>query len=364
MRLLPIALMICLLWVNGPALSATLAEADSGAAVILAYHRIGEDSYPDLNTQTEQFEAHIAELSNPAYHILPLGDVVKAIKLSEKLPPRSIAVTFEGGYRSILDRAVPLLLEKNIPFTVFYAADLADGKSPLYLNWNDLAMLKKNPLVTLGILPAAYTRLAGAPQEEILRQINRARSAHQEHFGSQPTLFSYPFGEYSLAYRNIIEAQQFDAAFGQHSGAAYSGSDLHALPRFSITEIYGDAEQIKFIASSLPLPTFDVIPEDPYLASANTNAIGFSVPEDMKANLIELSCFVSHKKDVAQEFIGNRFELRTPDPITEARTLVNCTLPGPEGEDGVVRWRWFGMLLINPVDVGTADTTLQQDEPQ
>ncbi|HBR68904.1 MAG TPA: polysaccharide deacetylase, partial [Rhodospirillaceae bacterium] len=226
------------------------------------------------------------------------------------------------------------------------------------------AALKKNPLITLGIHPAAYTRLAGAPQEEILRQINRARSAHQEHFGAQPALFSYPFGEYSLAYRNIIEAQQFEAAFGQQSGAAYSGSDLYALPRFSITESYGDIERLQTIASSLPLPTFDINPENPYLTENDIGAIGFSVPEGLKDSLSELSCFISQRKNITQEIIGTRVELRSPDPFTEERTRVNCTMPGPEGEDGMPRWRWFGMLLINPAGADAADASLQQDEPQ
>ncbi|GJL85346.1 MAG: hypothetical protein DHS20C02_11210 [Micavibrio sp.] len=349
------AVFTCLLWPQKAALSAPPITEDSGSAVILAYHRIGEDSYPATSLRTEQFESHIEELTESSHRIRPLPEIVQAIKNGEKLPAQTITITFEGGYKSILDQAVPLLLKKNIPFTVFYAADQAGGNSSQYLSWQDLEHLQQNPLVTLGILPSAYMRLSGQPQEEILRQLNRARSAHQEHFGTQPKLFSYPFGEHSLAYRNIIENQKFDAAFGLQSGAVHSAADPYTLPRFSMTENYGDIERLRLVSSALPLPVRDIEPEDPYLTTS-TKSIGFSVADELKDNLKNMSCFISGQKDVSQEIIGNRVELRAPAPFEDERTRINCTMPGPKTEDGAVQWRWFGMLLINK------DTNPQQGE--
>ncbi len=341
------AVFCCFLWPQKAVLSAPAITADSGSAVILAYHRVGEDSYPATNSRTGQFESHIHELTSGTYNILPLPEIIQAIRNGKELPPQSIAITFEGGYKSILDRAVPLLVEKNIPFTIFYAADQAGGASSQYLNWQDIESLTHNKLVTLGILPAAYTRLSGQPKEEILRQVNRARSAHQDRFGKPPKLFSYPFGEHSLEYRKIIEAQSFDAAFGLQSGAVYSGADYYTLPRFTMTENYGDIERLRLVSAALPLPAKDIEPEDPYL-TASTQSIGFSVSDELSGNLKNMSCFISGQKDIAQEIIGTRVELRSPEPFEDERTRINCTLPGPKTEDDTIHWRWFGMLLINP----------------
>ncbi len=335
-------------WPQSPAFSAQTIGADSSAAVILAYHRIGEDQYPDTNIRTAQFEDHIHELTSGTYHVMALADIVQAIQNNKKLPPYSVAITFEGGYRSILDHALPLLLKKGLPFTIFYASDQADGDLSQYLSWKNLKNLKKNPLVNFGVLPASYTRLSEAPREEILRQINKARSAHQNHFGAQPQFFSYPFGEYNLQYREIVKSQGFIAGFGLQSGVAYAGHDLYTLPRFTMTESYGDTERFRLVTRALPLPVTDIEPEDPHL-TGSTQGIGFSVEPDLMKDIANLSCFVSGQKDTVLDIVGgNRVELRTPEPFANDRIRVNCTMPGPDTEhDETPVWRWFGMLLVN-----------------
>ena len=45
---------------------ATAAVA-AGSAVVLMYHRFGEDAYPSTSITIKQFEAHIEELSKEKY---------------------------------------------------------------------------------------------------------------------------------------------------------------------------------------------------------------------------------------------------------------------------------------------------------
>lgn len=326
------------------------AKEVSASAVILAYHRIGEDEYPDASLRAEQFEEHIRELSSGSYNILPLTEIVAALRNNTALPDNAVAITFEGGYKSILDRAVPLLLEKNIPFTVFYSAGLADNDSTQYMDWSDLKRLSSNKNVTLGLLPASYSRLAGASRETVLSDLNQARIRHREAFGTNATLFSYAFGEYDLAYRTIVEEQEFAAAFGLQSGVAYNGSDLYALPRFTMTEAYGDIERFRMIASALPLPVSNIEPADPYLKNTPPH-IGFTVDEALSGNLDSLSCFVSGQNKVAVETVGGRrIELRPAEELGEERIRVNCTLPTTLAGEDTPRWRWFGMMLVNRVE--------------
>lgn len=331
--------------VAAPPVQAQIPE-ETGA-VILTYHRIGEDAYPASNLRTSQFEEHIRELTEGPYTILPLPEIVAAMKEGKTLPPGTIAITFEAAYQSILEHAVPLLLEKKIPFTVFYAAGLADnGSSDQYMGWDDLKRLHAHENVTLGLLPASYERLAGAGREAVLADLNKARLRHREVFGKNATLFSYPFGEYDLEYRNLIEEQKFDAAFGLQSGVAYSGSDMFALPRFSMTENYGDLERFMLVANALPLPVSNVEPADPFIENSSAQ-IGFSVDAELSDELDQLSCFVSGQEDVALEIIsGSRVELRPAGGMEEERVRVNCTLP-VASLDETPRWRWFGMMLVN-----------------
>ncbi len=55
-------------------------------AVVLMYHRFGEDRYPSTSVRVEQFEAHLEYLEDAGYTVVPLGDVVAAIRGETELP--------------------------------------------------------------------------------------------------------------------------------------------------------------------------------------------------------------------------------------------------------------------------------------
>lgn len=351
-----------LLFAALPAAAATdgLPE-DARSAVILAYNRIGEDEYPASNIRLEQFEAHIDELKSGGYTVLPLPAVVAALKAEKTLPDRTVAITFDGGYKSALKNAVPLLRKYGLPYTVFVAPEHADQNVPQYMNWNDLRALSRDGLASIGLHPASYIRLDPLPEEERSRQINKARARFREELGQDAALFAYPFGGYSLKLRDYIESQGFAAAFGLQSGAAWGGGDLFALPRFPMTEAYGDEDRFRMIANALPLPVRDAEPADPRLATTSPS-IGFTlgfVPESGAAG--KLSCFVSGQGAPRLQAVGStRIELRLEKPLSQERVRINCTMPGsaPAQADDDQRWRWFGMLLLPPggaqADAGNA----------
>lgn len=329
---------------------AVVLPQDQSSAVIFVYYRVGEDQFPGASIRMEQFSAHIRELKSGKYNILALPDVVSALKNGSSLPDRTIALTFDGGYKSLLLNAIPLLLENGIPFTVFVSTDYLDRGSGEYMNWADLKKLAKNRLVTIGLHPASYTHLADSGKEDMMRGINNAVSRMREMTGLEPKLFAYPFGEYSTVFRNAIAAAGFDAAFGQQSGVAYAGQDMLTLPRFPMTESFGDTERFQMTASALPLPVSDTQPKDPRLDTSHP-VIGFTVGDPLKKALKSLSCFASGQEGKAHaEFPGGgRVELRLDASFDEDKARINCTMPGPPGEpDDPPRWRWFGMLMTLP----------------
>ncbi len=60
-------------------------SADTGA-VVFAYGRFGEDSNPNLSIRIDQFEAQIAELTDGDYTVMPLPDIVDALRRGTPLP--------------------------------------------------------------------------------------------------------------------------------------------------------------------------------------------------------------------------------------------------------------------------------------
>lgn len=321
---------------------------DQSAAVILTYYRIGDDENVE-SVRRDQFQSHIDELTEGDYTVLPLSQIVAEFQSGDPQPPHTVAITFDGGHHSIIDTAAPVLLERNLPFTVFVATDLLDAHNTDAMTWDNLHRLSKNKNVTIGLHPAAYARLSGQKESEITRQINKAKARVREELGIEPTLFAYPFGDISASYYGVLKKQGFTAAFGQQSGVGYAGADMLALPRFSITAPFAALDRFTMTANALPLPVTAIAPTD-FQALENPPLIGFTVDPALAPQIKDLSCFASGQT-VAPEVkhpTPTRVELRFPSPLDTDHLRINCTLPAPKGEDENLRWRWFGMMIKLP----------------
>lgn len=321
----------------GPSWAASAADS----AVILLYHRFGEDDYPTTNVTLEQFEAHIAHLKSGGYTVLPVPQIVDALKTGKPLPDRTIGITIDDATRSVLTEAFPRLKAAGFPFTVFVATEAVDQHHARIMSWDDLRQLVAAG-VTIGNHSTSHAKMWRRDDAKNRADIEHAQARFQAELGFKPTLFAYPYGEYNLALRDLVESMGFAAAFGQQSGAIGRGFDLFTLPRFPFNEHYGDIDRFRLTVDTLPLPVADVTPADPLLGP-NPPPFGFTLKEPLKG-LKQLTCYASRQGKTQLEILGEtRVEARVSEPFPPGRSRINCTMPGPHG-----RWRWFGMQYIVP----------------
>jgi peptidoglycan/xylan/chitin deacetylase (PgdA/CDA1 family) len=331
-----------------PGIGAAEIPADKSTAVVFVYQRIGEDSVPQGNISVDQFREHINELKKGGYAVLPLEKIVDAAKDGTPLPPKTVGITFEGAYQTTLDNAVPVLDEAGMPFTIFFSADALDNDKSNRMSWAQIRKLRKNKLTSLGLLPAAYEHMVGQTAEQNAALVNRAVARYREELDEEPLFFAYPYGEFDAALKKQLAPYKFKAVFGQQSGVVWSGADFMALPRFTMTNEYGDLDRFMLTANALPLPVSDVVPIDAVITQ-NPPTVGFTVAPELK-NLSPLACFASDlgKLELAR-IGGSRIEIRFKEPFTERRTRINCTLPNETPTPGEAqKWRWFGLLLTLP----------------
>ena len=113
------------------ALTVTLAAGGGAAiaadsAVILQYHRFGEDAYPSTSVTIEQFEAQIEHLSTGGYTVLPVPEILAALDAGQPLPDRTIGITIDDATRSTFVEGWPRFEAAGFPFTVFVSTDPVD----------------------------------------------------------------------------------------------------------------------------------------------------------------------------------------------------------------------------------------------
>jgi len=317
------------------------AAAAESSAVFLMYHRFGEDRYPATNIKIDQFEAHLAALAAGGYTVLPVPEIVAALKAGRPLPPRTVGITIDDAYASVYRVAWPRLKAAGLPFTLFVSTDALDRGFKGMMTWDQVRELAKAG-VAIGNHSAAHSHMAFEPLEEAAADIARASARLEAVLGAAPRLFAYPYGEYGRALRDLVAKAGFDAAFGQQSGAASDETDPYALPRFPLNETYGAMKRFRLVTDTLPLPVRDITPSDPLLGP-NPPPFGFTVAPGV-GNLDRLSCFASGQGRARVERLGaRRIEVRVAEPFPPGRTRINCTMPAPDG-----RWRWFGIQFLVP----------------
>ena len=87
-----------------------------------------------------------------------------------------------------------------------------------YMNWDQILELHNTDHVEIGNHSHSHEYLVDESPELIKNDILKSIEIFNEKLGTNSAFFSYPFGEYSLEFKNIIKDLGFSYAFGHHSG--------------------------------------------------------------------------------------------------------------------------------------------------
>jgi biofilm PGA synthesis lipoprotein PgaB len=315
----------------------------SDEAVVLMYHRFGEDRYPSTSVRTEQFEAHLDYLESSGYTVVPLADVVAAVRGETELPERAVAITVDDAFLSVYTVAFPRLKARGYPFTVFVATDTVDAGRAAYMSWDQMREVEQAG-ATFANHGASHRSFVLWPNvtSEIDRLVRvRADIEHAERRLIREVhplrgVLAYPYGEYDTSVAGLVVEMGY-VAFGQQSGAVGPLSDPRSLPRFPMAEDFADIDDFALKVATRPLPVTSVKPWDP-VTSLRRPGIEVTLAET-GAGLERLACFVGGQGAVEVEWVepGRRFSVVPARDLPPGRNRVNCTAPVESG----TRFYWF-----------------------
>ena len=259
---------------------------------VLCYHsvRTPEESVPfsDLHVTKPTFESHcrlIADACSP----ISLAEVREAWRGRRTLPPRSVLVTFDDGYRGVLDHALPILERYGIPAAVFVSVEpvlderhfwfdtvcryggeaaVLQARTLPYDDWRtlvtssaaaaeaceshrpltsaELIRLAASPLIEIGAHTLTHPTLAHASAADQRREIAGSRLALQRVLDKPVTAFAYPYGkageDYTTETVSVVADTGFDLAFTTAASFAVPEGDPLQIPRFTMLDAVGEVE--------------------------------------------------------------------------------------------------------------------------
>jgi peptidoglycan/xylan/chitin deacetylase (PgdA/CDA1 family) len=113
------------------------ARTGPAGAVVLMYHSVVEDPRLTANSigisnPRSAFEAHISKIARH-YTPVTIDQVAQFAKEGRRLPPRSVAVTFDDGFADNYDVVSPILSRYGVPATFYIMVNAVDtGNPPWY----------------------------------------------------------------------------------------------------------------------------------------------------------------------------------------------------------------------------------------
>lgn len=127
---------------------------------------------------------------------------------------RGVLVTVDDGYRSVLERAVPVARDAGVPLTLFVPPAIIGRDAPPepILTADELRAAVVEG-VSLGVHGLDHTPMAGMTESELRRNTAEAREMLADVTGVAARAFSYPNGSFDERAERAVEAAGFDAAF-------------------------------------------------------------------------------------------------------------------------------------------------------
>ncbi|WP_231909385.1 polysaccharide deacetylase family protein [Candidatus Pelagibacter sp. HIMB1321] len=310
---------------------------DEGVLSIM-YHRFDENKYPSTNIQMEVFLKQIQLIKDLNYSFIHPEDFEKNFNIPKK--QKKILITVDDAFQSFYEVAWPFLKENRIPFILFVSTEPVGNRG--YMTWEQIREVEKEKFAVIGHHSHSHKYLIDKTNEDFEEDIETANRIFNEKIGYVPSLFSYPFGEYSEFMRNYI-SKKFTYAFGQHSGVIDVNKEKFQLPRFPINENYGELKRFTSIIKTYPLEYKELLPVEKKLNKSN-NPPSFSVEffKDQK-NIKNINCYSNEGNQWEKSniiFNDTILNINFREAFLPRRGRINCSL----NDDG--KWRWFGTQFI------------------
>lgn len=316
-------------------------------AVVLLYHHVDAQGPDSTSVTPALFARHLDYLAQGGYTVLPLGRIVRALASGVELPDKTVAITFDDAYHSILDQAAPMLKKHGWPFTIFVSTQAIDAGYRGYLSWDELSGLV-NDGAEIGNHSDSHDHLVRHRdgesdhqwQSRVRADIQRAQHALERHLGVTPVLFAYPYGEYTDQLQAVVAGLGY-AGVAQQSGAVDRDVDELAIPRFPMAGRYADMQRFAISVDTRPLPVRDVAYKPRIQTEGQTRRQHFAF--DLLAGAYrpgDLACYGNdgEKLSFTRQNANGVQRISMPLPAWAAgRRKINCTAPSSK-EQGVFYW--------------------------
>jgi peptidoglycan/xylan/chitin deacetylase (PgdA/CDA1 family) len=197
---------------------------------IFTYHSL-DNTGSVISVRPEAFRRQMEALAASSIQVVPLSRIL--------FHPGAVAITFDDGFGSFADYAVPVLESLSLPATVFVISGYCGGRNnwpsqpagvpqmPL-MSWSALRDLPKR--VSLGAHTVTHPDLRALKDGDMAAEVNQSRHEIEQNTGRAVETFAYPYGAADARAATAVR-RAFRVGCGTRLRFADPATDPALLPR-------------------------------------------------------------------------------------------------------------------------------------
>ena len=217
---------------------------------VLAYHKIGPPGPNAWETwyyvPQRVFADQIRALQAGGWEPIDTGNLRAALAGTLRLPERAALVTFDDGYRSVHEYALPVLQRLACPALLFVPTDFVGGTNDFdndvepvepMCGWSELRELSRSGVAVQshGKTHRAFSDISPAERRHELAD---SKAVLESRLGEAVDVFAYPYGDDADCaddVRAALAESGYRAAFGYGGGPfELAGADRYRLARIAM----------------------------------------------------------------------------------------------------------------------------------
>ncbi len=197
----------------------TLPPSDISKIPILTYHSFGpKPGFKENKTQLQyrvtvaMFEAQMKYLSDKGYQTITFADLVENQIHGKPLPEKSIVLTFDDGWKSQYELAVPILEKYKFTATFFIITNSTGTKS--YMSVDELKDLHAKGF-EIASHTKSHPKLPTLDDAKLLEELQGSKKALEDKLGITVTTLAYPYYAHDA---RVMKAVQDAGYLGARAG--------------------------------------------------------------------------------------------------------------------------------------------------
>jgi len=207
-------------------------QTSTETAPILMYHHIRippkktNKIESGLDVSPLNFEEQMAYLYAKGYKTISLD------KLFEKSEEKKFIITFDDGYKDVIENAYPLLKRLDYKSTIFLIVN--DIGKEGYLNWEDIKILEKAGW-SFGSHTLSHRNLLSLKQDEAEKEIVLSKEKLEGKLENPVDFFCYPAGKFNQDIIKLVKEAGYKGAVTTLFGKDNKKEDIYQLKRIRVS---------------------------------------------------------------------------------------------------------------------------------